>query len=139
MGPNDRIRVPQQRDAARGRAAKEKRETGPLELAGALGNSAMQQIARSRSLRSSPAVVGLLARAPATYARSRLDDEDEGLGLGTGTAMEDWLWEMQGWAEQQKAKQDAGERWIIEHADDWSWGNDGYMSDEELAALRRRP
>ena len=98
----------------------------------------MQQIARSPSLRASPAAAGLLARAPASHARSRLDDEDDGIGLGTGTAMEDWLWEMQGWAEQQKAKQDAGERWIIEHADDWSWGNDeGYLSDEELNAIRR--
>ena len=139
MGPRHRIRVSEQDAAVRGRTAHEQRETGPLELAGAIGNSAVQQIARSRSLRGSPAAAGLLARAPATHARSRLDDEDEGLGLGTGTAMEDWLWEQQGWAEQQKAKQDAGERWIIEHADDWSWGNDGYLSDEELEAMRRRP
>ena len=139
MGPRDRIRVPQQDAAARARNVYEKREPDPLELAGAIGNSSMQQIARLPSLRGSPAAAGLLARAPATHTRLRLDDEDDGIGLGTGATMEDWLWEQQGWAEQQQAKQDAGERWIIEHADDWSWGNDGYLSDEELEAMRRGP
>jgi hypothetical protein len=105
-----------------------------LDLAGAIGNGAMQLIARSPELQRSPAAAGLLSHVPATLARRTVgDDEDDGLGLGTGTAMEDWLWEQQGWAEQQKERADAAERWIIEHANDWpSDAEDAVPEDEEL-------
>jgi hypothetical protein len=106
----------------------------PLELAGAIGNSAMQLVARSPELARSPAAAGLLSRTPATLARRTSgDDEDDVLYLGSAIPMEEWLWEQQGWAEQQKKRADEAERWIIEHANDWpSDAEEVVPEDEEL-------
>jgi hypothetical protein len=105
----------------------------PLELAGAIGNGAMQLVARSPELRRSPAA-SLLARSPASLARTRYgDDDDEGIGLGTGTAMDEWLAEQQDWAEQRQKRAEEAEKWIIEHANDWpSDAEDAVPEDEEL-------
>jgi hypothetical protein len=134
MGAKDRLRRAPSVAAARRPTARREDDLSPLELAGAIGNSAMQLVARSAELRRSPVATGLLARRPGVLARRTLgDDEDDGLGLGMPTPMEDWLWEQQGWAEQQKKRADEAEQWIIEHADEWpSDAEDAVSEDEEL-------
>jgi hypothetical protein len=104
-----------------------------LELAGMIGNSGMQHVARSPELRRSPAASGLLARSPSPR---RIDDED--IEYGGSDTFEDWLWEQQGWGEQQKERADAAEGWIIEHARQAASGDDAASLAEEEERLRRQ-
>jgi hypothetical protein len=132
VGEKDRLRRIRLAGAAEQPAAARDDGQPSLELAGAIGNSAMQRVVRSPEL--PPVAAGLLARSPATLARTRYgDDEDDGIGFGTGTTVEDWLWEQQGWAEQQQKRADEAERWIIEHAKDWpSDAEEAVPDDDEL-------
>jgi hypothetical protein len=134
MGALDRMRRVRLVAAAQRPTAHGERVQDPLELAGAIGNSAMQLVARSPELARSPAAAGLLSRTPATLARRTSgDDEDDVLYMGSAIPMEEWLWEQQGWAEQQKKRADEAERWIIEHASDWpSDAEEVVPEDEEL-------
>jgi hypothetical protein len=134
MGARDRLRRARSVAAARRPTAGREDGPSPLELAGAIGNSAMQLVARSPELARSPAAAGLLSRTPATLARRTSgDDEDDVIFLGSAIPMEEWLWEQQGWAEQQKQRADQAEKWIIEHANDWpSDAEEVVPEDEEL-------
>jgi hypothetical protein len=135
VGAKDRMRRTKAVAAGhRPTAAEEEPRQGLLTLAGAIGNNAMQLIARSPELQGSPAAAGLVSSSAATLARSKYGDhdDDEGVGMGAGTSMDDWLWEQQGWGEQQKARTDAAEEWIIKHANDWPSDAEALPDDEEL-------
>lgn len=77
--------------------ARERVGEGALQLAGAIGNSAMQPIARSPKLHRSPAAAALLSGRPATLAREK---EEISEGFGQGDTMEEWLWQQQGYWEE---------------------------------------
>jgi hypothetical protein len=134
MGRKDRIRQTSPRAAASNSSVPTQRGESAFELAAMIGNSGVQQVAHSPALRRSPAAAALLARSPSPR---RLDDEDIEYP-GAGTTFDEWLWEQQGWAEQQKRRADEAEEWIIEHANDVSSGDDATSLAEEAERLRRQ-
>jgi hypothetical protein len=140
MGHRDRIREPELEAAPSKQAAAKQPAGSAAELAGMIGSSAVQHVARSPELQRSPAAAGLLSGSPATLARRALGGEDEGEGIGMGVpdTMEEWLWQQEGWAEEERRRRDAGEAWLIDRLNN-SWeGDDEAALAAEEEELRRQ-
>jgi hypothetical protein len=111
------------------------RERSALELAGAIGNGAMQQIARSPALRRSPAAAALVAGRPAaTLARRPYEGDEIPEGLGVPDTMEEWLWQQQGmWEETYRREEE-----LIKYLENRRWEDDEEVEMLEDEETRRR-
>lgn len=102
-----------------------------LQLAGLIGSSAIQRIARSPDLRRSPMAAALLSGRPATLARRPREESEIPEGFGQGDAMDDWLWQQQGyWEETYRLEEE-----LIKYLET-RWSRDDELPREE--ELRRR-
>jgi hypothetical protein len=91
-------------------------ERSAAELAGAIGNTGMQQLARSPALRRSVTAARLLAGRPATLARRPREEDEIPEGVGIPTSMDDWLWEQQTMWEDHYKREEALIKYIEEHS-----------------------
>jgi len=124
-----RARRPQ--DASGPASADAKREQAAADLAGAIGNSGMQQLARSAELQRSSAAGGLFAGRPATLARRPREQDEIAEGLGIPDAMDEWLWQQQGMWEETHRREDELLKYL-----ETRWERDDELPREE--ELRRR-
>jgi hypothetical protein len=108
-----------------------KREHTAADLAGAIGNSGMQQLARSAELQRSSAAAGLFSGRPATLARRPREQDEIAEGLGIPDAMDDWLWQQQGMWEETHRREDELLKYL-----ETRWERDDELPREE--ELRRR-
>jgi|SRR5215211_5174218 len=106
MLAKDRVRGARQAEAARAVAQVEHGGLRPFELAGAIGNAGMQRIARSPELRRSRAAAAFVSGGRATLSRRMGGDEEIAEGLGVPDAMEEWLWQQQGMAEEHARREE---------------------------------
>jgi hypothetical protein len=124
-----RLRRTQRLGAGPKAGAAERREHSALELAGAIGNSAMQQIARSPALRRSPAAAALAAGRPAAMLARRPYEGDEiPEGLGIPDTMEEWLWQQQEmWEDTYRREEE-----LIKYLENRRWEDDELPRDDEF-------
>ena len=107
------------------------REPTAADLAGAIGNSGMQELARSAELQRSPAAAGLFSGRPATLARRPREEDEIAEGLGMPETMEEWLWQQQGMWEETHRREDELLKYL-----ETRWERDDELPREE--ELRRR-
>jgi len=107
------------------------RERTAADLAGAIGNSGMQQLARSAELQRSSAAAWLFSGRPATLARRPREQDEIAEGLGMPETMEEWLWQQQGMWEETHAREDELLKYL-----ETRWERDDELPRED--ELRRR-